>query len=204
MHPEWGTINRALFSWHPRTQLKGKLGPKDLGFFWLKQHLKHSRGRIQRHNSEQFKPGTCFFWRSQSWSWWIHSLTASINLKDASKWKLSLAQALGLIREQEFYICHSPAFSGITQSFYCVSKRRSICGISVFGNKIDLYEFLCRLLGQGSNCNYTDMCRKQCPSLVLNDEPVTNGNILPYSTYIPIPQKSFCCLWPETVIWPSQ
>lgn len=93
-----------------------------------------------------------------------------------------LQRLWGLIREQEFYICHSPAFSGITQSFCCVSKRRSICGIPVFGNKIDLYQFLYRLLGQGSNFNYTDMYRKQCPSLVLRDAPVTNGNILPYSS----------------------
>lgn len=93
-----------------------------------------------------------------------------------------LQRLWGLIREQEFYICHSPAFSGITQSFCCVSKRRSICGIPVFGNKIDLYQFLYRLLGQGSNFNYTDMYRKQCPSLVLKDAPVTNGNILPYSS----------------------
>lgn len=115
-----------------------------------------------------------------------------------------LQKLWSLIREREFYICHSPAFSGITQSFYCVSKRRSICGISVFGNKTDLYQFLCRLLGQGSNLNYTDMCRKQCPSLALKDVPVTNGNILPCSSYISIPQKSFSCLWPETVISPSQ
>lgn len=44
-----------------------------------------------------------------------------------------------------------------------------MCGISVFGNKTDLYQFLHRLLGQGSNLNYADMCRKQCPSLLLKD-----------------------------------
>lgn len=101
-----------------------------------------------------------------------------------------LQRLWGFIREQEFYICHSPAFSGITQSFYCVSKRRSICDISVFGEatKLIFISFFTDWWGRVL-ISITPTCRKQWPSLVLKDAPVTNGNILPYSSYISIPQK---------------
>lgn len=65
---------------------------------------------------------------------------------------------------------------------------------------MDLYQFPYRLLGQASNFNYTDIGRKQCPSLVLRDAPITNGNILPYSSYISILQKPLSSLWLETAV----
>lgn len=97
------------------------------------------------------------------------------------------------------YVIPKPSL-GLLLVSISVSKSRSICWYFSFhwGNKIDLYQFSYRLLGQDSNFNYTDINVEQCPCLVLKNVPLRKGNTLPYSFNISILWKSLFCVWPET------
>lgn len=112
-------------------------------FFLVKQHLEHSR---------------------------------PMNPKDAGKWKLFASQDFrGWSENQGFtYVIPQPSV-GLLGVYISVSKRRSICWYFSFrlGNKIGLYQFPYRLLRQGPNFNYTDICRQQCPSLLPKDAGIS-------------------------------
>lgn len=180
-----------MFFWHPRTHLKGKPGPEDL-FLWLNNTLSTAEVGLKDTTVNKKQNRDVLLVQILGTNLIVSFPNHSYESKMYWKMKAFASKDFGAWSENTSftYVIPQPSV-GLLLVSISVSKRRSICWYFSFhwGNKIDLYQFSYRLLGQDSNFNYTDINVKQCPCLVLKNAPLINGKILPYSSYIHIIQN---------------